>query len=107
MKDTRKLLQDMIVAVDSIISYEISSFEEFEHDGKTQDAVMFNLIILGEAANSLSQEYQEDHLEIPWSSMIGTRNIIVHGYDQIRLPIIWEIIQKDLPLLADQIRSLL
>ncbi|NMB53993.1 MAG: DUF86 domain-containing protein [Leptolinea sp.] len=42
---------------------------------------MFNLIILGEAANSIPEEYQEIYPEIPWSSMIGTRNVIIHGYD--------------------------
>lgn len=67
---------------------------------------MFNLIILGEAANSIPEEYQEIHPEIPWSSMIGTRNVIVHGYDQIKLPIVWDILIKDLPTLEKKLRSL-
>lgn len=58
---------------------------------------MFNLIILGEAANKIPDEFQDKHPEIPWSSIIGTRNVIVHGYDQVKLPIVWDIIHKDLP----------
>lgn len=46
---------------------------------------MYNLIILGEAANQISNEIQTKYPEIPWSSTIGTRNIIVHGYDQVKV----------------------
>jgi len=96
MKDTTKLLQDMLKAIASIESYTISSYDAFLNDEKTQDAIMFNLVIMGEAANSVSGEFQEKHPEIPWSSIIGTRNVIVHGYDQIKLQIVWDIIQKNL-----------
>ena len=100
-------LQDMIDAIESIEAYQLSNYEKFVSDDKTQDAIMFNLVILGEAANQITDQFQEEHPEIPWASMIGTRNIIVHGYDQIRLPIVWEIITKDLPILKEQISSAL
>ncbi len=100
-------LQDMLEAIESIEVYQLSNYEKLVSDDKTQDAIMFNLVILGEAANQITDQFQEEHPEIPWASMIGTRNIIVHGYDQIRLPIVWEIITKDLPILKEQIRSAL
>ena len=106
MKDTTKLLQDMIKAIASIESYTISSFDAFLKDEKTQDAIMFNLIIMGEAANKIPHEFQEKHPEIPWSSIIGTRNVIVHGYDQIKLQIVWDIIQKNLRLLKTDLMEL-
>jgi uncharacterized protein with HEPN domain len=43
---------------------------------------------------------------IPWSSIIGTRNVIVHGYDQVKLPIVWDIIHKDLSALKASLLSL-
>ena len=104
MKDTTKLLQDMLQAIDSIASYMTPSYEAFIADKKIQDAIMFNLVILGEAANRVSTEFQDQHPEIPWSSMIGTRNIIVHGYDQVKLQIVWDIISRELGSLK---RSLL
>lgn len=67
---------------------------------------MFNLIILGEAANGISEDYRESHPEIPWSSIIGTRNVIVHGYDQIKLFVVWEIVRKDLPILETKLRQI-
>lgn len=89
MKDLIRL-NDMLEAIDAIQSYRCADYEEFLADPKTQDAIMFNLIILGEAANQISEEFQESHPNIPWTSLIGTRNIIAHGYDQIKLPIVWE-----------------
>ncbi|MBE3088634.1 MAG: DUF86 domain-containing protein [Chloroflexi bacterium] len=96
MKDTTRLLQDILEAITTIESYAVASQNEFLEDEKTQDAIMFNLIIMGEAANKIPPEFQEIHPEIPWSSIIGTRNVIVHGYDQVKLQIVWDIIQKNL-----------
>jgi uncharacterized protein with HEPN domain len=47
-----------------------------------------------------------NHLEIPWASIIGTRNVIVHGYDQVKLPIVWDILQKDLQSLKTGLMKL-
>lgn len=99
MKDDTKLVQDMLEAIAAIESYSAASYDEFLADGKTQAAIMFNLIIMGEAANRMSLAFQENCPEIPWSSIIGTRNVIVHGYDQVRLQIVWDIIHRDLSLL--------
>lgn len=66
-----------------------------------------NLIIIGEAANRIDQKFQEKHSEIPWASMIGTRNVIVHGYDQVKLQIVWDILTKDVPSLKNMLKSLI
>ena len=102
MKD-QKRLRDILTAIETIESYSISSYEEFLADGKTQDAILYNLIIIGEAANQISDDFQDQYHLVPWSSMIGTRNIIVHGYDQVKLQIVWEILQRDLAVLKKEI----
>ncbi len=105
MMDDPELVQDMLDAIASIESYAVPSYEAFVRDDKTQDAIMYNLIILGEAANRLTDGLKEKHLEIPWSSIIGARNLIVHGYDQVKLQIVWDIVNKNLqPLKEDLIR---
>ncbi len=106
MKDTARLLQDMVDAIVSIESYAVPTYEAFLADEKTQDAIMFNLIVMGEAANTIPREYQEQHPEIPWSSIIGTRNVIVHGYDQVKIQIVWDIIQRDLSSLKQSLMNL-
>lgn len=91
-----KRLQDILTAIEAIESYNVRGFEEFIGDSKTQDAVYCNLIIIGEAANRVTESFREKNSHIPWSSMIGTRNVIVHGYDQVKGQIVWKIIQNDL-----------
>ncbi len=107
MKDTSRLLLDMIQAIVAIESYAVQTYDEFISDERTQDAIMFNLIIMGEAANQISQEFREKHPEIPWPSIIGTRNVIVHGYDQVKLQIVWDIIQKNLQPLKISLQTLI
>ena len=106
MKDEKRL-RDILGAIKAIDSYSVSSYDEFIADTKTQEAILYNLIIIGEAANQISNEFQEKHRTIPWSSMIGTRNIIVHGYDQVKLQIVWEILQRDLEHLRVKISRVL
>jgi len=107
MKNIELLISDMIHAIESIENYYVLSFEAFLDDEKTQDAIMFNIIILGEAANRIGKDFQEEHPEIPWASIIGTRNVIVHGYDQIKLQIVWDILTKDLPSLKNKLQSII
>ncbi len=106
MRDTQRL-QDISDAIEAIEKYQTSTFDEFLADVKTQDAILYNLIVIGEAANRVSETFQEQHPEIPWSSMIGTRNIIIHGYDQVKLQIVWQIIQHDLAKLKTQISDIM
>lgn len=58
MKNITKLLKDMVKAIVSIEAYQVASYEEFFVDEKTQDAIMFNLIVLGEAANKVPKSFQ-------------------------------------------------
>ena len=106
MKDKQKL-NDILDAIETIEVYSVPSYDEFLSDSKTRDAILYNLIIIGEAANQISDGFQEKHYTLPWSSMIGTRNIIVHGYDQVKLQIVWEILQRDLEQLKLEIIKVL
>jgi uncharacterized protein with HEPN domain len=83
-----------LLSPEAIESYQTPSYEAFAADSKTQDAIFYNLIIIGEAANQVSEALQEEYASVPWSAMIGTRNVIVHGYDQVKLQIVWDILQR-------------
>ena len=76
------------------------SAEDFLVDARTQQAVVMNLVIIGEAATRLMQDHPgfvEKHPEIPWRNMKGMRNRIAHGYFDIDLEIVWDTVQKSLP----------
>ena len=55
------------------------------------------LEVIGEAASNVSADFKNIHPEIPWRKIVGTRNILAHGYAQIDLDILWDIIEIDLP----------
>ncbi len=82
---------------------------DFINDKRTQQAVVMNLIIIGEAATKVMDIYPafaEEHTEIPWRSMRGMRNRIAHGYFDINLDVVWDTVQTALPELAAQLLSL-
>jgi len=83
------------------------TFEEFEKDQKTIDAVIRNFEIIGEASNKLSEEFRGKHPEVPWKSIIGLRNVLIHDYLGVDIMAVWGNIKKELPLLKKQIKAVL
>ncbi len=73
-------------------------------DKRTQQAVIMNLVIIGEAATKIMDlypEFADAHSEIPWHSMRGMRNRIAHGYFDINLDVVWDTLQTSLPHTGD------
>jgi uncharacterized protein with HEPN domain len=82
--------------------------DEFLKDRRTQQAVVLNLVTIGEAAARIVNEYGEfatAHPEIPWAQMRGMRNRMAHGYFDIDLNIVWDTVQTSLPQLETQLRK--
>lgn len=74
--------------------------DDFLEDKRTQQAVILNLIILGEAATKLMDRYPaiaDANPAIPWKSMRGMRNRIAHGYYDINLDVVWDTVSTALP----------
>lgn len=80
--------------------------DDFFADKKTQQAVILNIIVIGEAATQIADEYPEftsAHPEVPWKQMRGMRNRMAHGYFEINLDVVWDTVQLSLPELEQQI----
>jgi len=72
-----------------------------------QSAVERQLEILGEAARRMSDNFRQAHPEIPWSDIIGQRNVIAHQYEEIRQERIWSVVTSDIPTLITQLEPLI
>lgn len=70
------------------------------------DAVLMELLLIGEEANRVSESYCEAHQNIPWQKMIGMRNRITHDYFRVDPKIVWETCSRDLFVLEEQFREL-
>lgn len=99
MRADRDRLADIIHAIDLIEPYVRRGRSSFERDEL--------LLILGEAAARLSPALREGHPEVPWTGIVGMRNVLVHGYFAIDLDEVWGIAQRQLPTLRAQIESIL
>ncbi len=103
MSDSRLVdyLDHMLEAAFLACSYvEGLAKEDFEGDKRTQQAVILNLIIIGEEATKVLKDdeaFANLHPQIPWRSMKGMRNRIAHGYFEINLDTVWETVQTALP----------
>ncbi len=94
-RDFRLYIDDMLEATKQIRIYgEGYDQESFALDRKTQDAVIRNLEVIGEAARNLPEEIKAATPEVEWRKITALRNILIHEYFGISIPILWDIIQN-------------
>ena len=107
-RHTELRLLDILDAIERVFSYvKGMSYKDFMADQKTQDAVVRNIEIIGEAARGIPKVFRADNSQIPWDDIIGMRNIIVHHYFGILIDVVWDIVKKELPMLKKQIKSII
>jgi len=103
-------LDHMIEAARQVCGYlEGMGKEGFLDDKRTQQAVILNIVIIGEAATKLLKDYEpflDLHPDVPWRSMKGMRNRIAHGYFDINLDVVWETAQTALPQLLQKLPAI-
>jgi uncharacterized protein with HEPN domain len=94
----RDYLYDVWDAMDRILSYTRElDCDQFMQDKKTQDAVLRNLQVMGEAAKKLSVPLRETYSDIPWREIAGMRDKVVHEYFGINYEIVWTVASRDIP----------
>jgi len=80
------------------------AFEQFEADLKTQRAVTRDLEIIGEASKRLSEEFQEEHSQIPWRKIGGMRDFLIHDYMKVDMKEVWKAATEDIQELKQAIQ---
>jgi len=70
-----------------------------------QDAVIRNIEIVGEAAGRVSTETTTRTPEIPWREIVGMRHRLIHGYLEVNLDTVWQVVERDLPALDRNLRA--
>ena len=98
MKDDSIYIDHILNSINRILDY-ISGKdrESFEADLVTQDAVVRQLEIIGEATKRVSKELRSKHPDIPWSDMAGMRDVLIHDYIDVDFGVVWKTASEDIP----------
>lgn len=102
-----EFVNDILEAVQRISRYLGGlSYDDFRRDTKTQDAVIRNIEVIGEAAKGVTEEWRAKHPHIPWKSMAGMRDRLIHHYFGVNLDIVWQVASEELPLLTPELSQI-
>ena len=107
MRKDKVRLQDILEAIEKIEQYTDRGRQAFDTDEMLQVWVVYHLQILGEAASKISPELRIQYPDVPWTQIVGMRNILVHDYFGIDLDVVWTVIERDLLQLKPQISAIL
>ncbi|PKK86528.1 MAG: hypothetical protein CVT48_00595 [Thermoplasmata archaeon HGW-Thermoplasmata-1] len=80
--------------------------DEFMENEGLRERVLFNIIVIGEAADNLSKEFTDKHSDIPWVDIIGMRHRLTHGYFKINTELVWNVVENDIPGLKRKLGQL-
>lgn len=107
MRDDREWLADIYEAITNIEKYALKGRDAFLQEELIQVWMRYHFQVMGEAARNISGHVKNKYPEIPWSEMIGFRNMLIHHYFGIVPEVVWDIITQDLPPLKEQVETIL
>ena len=107
-KNIQLYLEDIRESADLIKKYiKHVRWHDFKSDVQLPDAVLRRLEIIGEAVKRIPDGVKKENPEIPWKKIAGTRDILIHEYDEVQLEWIWKTLQEDLEPLKKGIENIL
>ncbi|WP_292460992.1 DUF86 domain-containing protein [Methanothermococcus sp.] len=108
-RDYKLYLNDILDAIERIenYTYNINTYDEFLEQQIVQDAVIKNLMIIGEAVKKIPDEIKSKYPNSDWKKIAGFRDVLIHSYFKINLLIIWDVIENKLPYLKEDIIQIL
>jgi len=106
-RDDTVFINHILDAAEKAVAYSKAYKREDLDNNEMLAFTMIHLLeVIGEAANSVSNVFRDEHKDIPWKHMVELRNRLVHGYFDINLDIVWDTVVKDLPPLIEVLKNI-
>ena len=103
-----QLIKKIIAECNDIIRYTNETGEQiFLENDVYQKATAMSLLNIGEHASILTRELWIEYNDIQWRKIVDLRNLVAHGYGELRLSLVWNLTQTEVPILRDQLECLL
>ena len=107
-RGNKEFIKDIKEAITRISDYtEEMSYDTFLLDPKTQDAVIRNIEIIGEATKNLTNDFKKKYKDLDWKGIAGMRDKIIHFYFGVKWDIVWSVIRDKMPKFKSQIENIL
>ena len=101
-------LQHILECIDNVFQFlDGKTFEDMTNNRMCFHAVVYNIMIIGEATNMLTKEFRDENQDTPWRDIIDMRNVLVHGYYIASPKFVWDTYVNDLPILKQQVEDYL
>jgi len=108
MKDDLIYIDHILISIDRIEIYlSGKDHQAFSDDSMTQDAVVRQLEIIGEATKRISKDLRNLNPQVPWSDMAGMRDILIHDYIDVDLDIVWKTASESIINLKSLLQNLI
>lgn len=107
-RDLRLYLEDIREHCGEILAdTEGLTFDRFRTDRRTYKAVVYSLLVVGEAAKHVPPEVRARYPKVEWSNIAGMRDVLAHGYFALDDRIVWDAARSHVPVLHDQVEQML
>jgi len=103
VNDQRAYVVHALDAIDAILEYTAGGRDEFMADRRTQDAVIRNIEILGQAVKGLADDTRSLDETVPWRQIAGMRDKLIHDYFGVDLTLVWDVVERELPALRPKL----
>lgn len=106
--EPRDYLRHILVEIDYLIGQQPGlTYGEFAADETRQRAFVRSLEIIGEAAKKVPETFRAQYPAVEWRAMAGMRDRLIHDYFGVDYELVWDVIQKRIPELRNQVSSIL